>query len=158
MLSRFNNSLLIAEMEPLDLGILDEENALDQLFNRIASENILSTRKLFRQIYQVELQVKERHQRANFHRSSIKASNDRSDASIDSLLYFQRMRKMNELALIPETPAETISRLDTLDVDYNENLEKNMQNIYENMRARNSITKESIDVYAREYKHYVLKR
>jgi|JI6StandDraft_1071083.scaffolds.fasta_scaffold17142_6 hypothetical protein len=158
MLSRFNNSLLIAEMEPLDLGILDEENALDQLFNRIASENILSTRKLFRQIYQVELQVKERHQRANFHRSSIKASNDRSDASIDSLLYFQRMRKMNELALIPETPAETISRLDTLDVDYNENLEKNMQNIYENMRARNSITKESIDVYAREYKQYVLKR
>lgn len=158
MLSRFNNSLLIAEMEPLDLGILDEENALDQLFNRIASENILSTRKLFRQIYQVELQVKERHQRANFHRSSIKTSNDRSDASIDSLLYFQRMRKMNELALIPETPAETISRLDTLDVDYNENLEKNMQNIYENMRARNSITKESIDVYAREYKQYVLKR
>lgn len=158
MLSRFNNSLLIAEMEPLDLGILDEENALDQLFNRIASENILSTRKLFRQIYQVELQVKERHQRANFHRSSIKASNDRSDASIDSLLYFQRMRKMNELALIPETPAETISRLDTLNVDYNENLEKNMQNIYENMRARNSITKESIDVYAREYKQYVLKR
>ena len=37
MLSRFNNSLLMADRDTLDLSILKEENALDQLFNRIAS-------------------------------------------------------------------------------------------------------------------------
>lgn len=37
MLSRFNNSLSVAGREQLSPGILDEQNALDQLFNRIAS-------------------------------------------------------------------------------------------------------------------------
>lgn len=64
---------------------------------------------------------------------------------------------MNELALLPESAADTMNRLELLSVDYNETLEKNMQNIYENMKARNSIIKESIDDYAREHRIYSLK-
>lgn len=127
MIVRFNNSLALADRDFLDSRILTQENALDQLFNCIASENILSTKNLFREIYHLELQLRDRQTRTRVCINSLKsAAAEHSNSHTEYFMNVKQMRKINDLALVAESTEETLDRLELLNMDYSSNLERNM--------------------------------
>lgn len=67
------------------------------------------------------------------------------------LLYQERIRAMNEMVLIEETPVSMVNRLEAMDVEFDEGLDKNLNNIYRNMMLRNAHIKDTIDTYSRDY-------
>lgn len=64
---------------------------------------------------------------------------------------------MNELALVSESSLDMVDKLESMNVEFDEGLDKNLTNIFKNMMVRNSKIKDSIETYARDYHDHLMR-